>query len=81
MEYKNTWHGGELLQAQLCLNPCSNGIQKYTTAHQASLTSVVLILVLMEYKNTHKSARGSNGHHFVLILVLMEYKNTCHCSR
>ena len=37
-----------------CLNPCSNGIQKYfyRTA-SILLLKLVLILVLMEYKNTN----------------------------
>ena len=58
------------------LNPCSNGIQKYnyklTRFHKSWF---VLILVLMEYKNTLE--RSFNEVEVdVLILVLMEYKNT-----
>ena len=53
MEYKNTGIGvlGALLEN--CLNPCSNGIQKYLLqTNGVNLILKVLILVLMEYKNT-----------------------------
>ena len=58
------------------LNPCSNGIQKYTFNGEPLFSEVfVLILVLMEYKNTTINAQ-ENSSSVVLILVLMEYKNT-----
>ena len=55
MEYKNTGIGvlGALLEN--CLNPCSNGIQKYLKQRRVvQRHRRVLILVLMEYKNTMK---------------------------
>ena len=36
----------------ICLNPCSNGIQKYLLCKWSFGIIYVLILVLMEYKNT-----------------------------
>ena len=42
-----------LLHLCVRLNPCSNGIQKYIKGRNGNLEEDdVLILVLMEYKNT-----------------------------
>ena len=42
----------------ICLNPCSNGIQKYSDWEwDASENLGVLILVLMEYKNTDEDGK------------------------
>ena len=41
-----------------CLNPCSNGIQKYGKRMPRWVTLLVLILVLMEYKNTLMEGNG-----------------------
>ena len=57
MEYKNTYHLVKMEVHPWCLNPCSNGIQKYNQGtRQKSQGRNVLILVLMEYKNTWFSA-------------------------
>ncbi len=53
MEYKNTDNGRICSYERKCLNPCSNGIQKYKGEGENDGERVeVLILVLMEYKNT-----------------------------
>ena len=74
MEYKNTTEAMDIQYSVLGLNPCFNGIQKYIKRNELIIFRPVLILVLMEYKNTTTAVGKSSN--FVLILVLMEYKNT-----
>ena len=52
MEYKNTTYVEHNWEEKESLNPCSNGIQKYYQNEEQLKEFQVLILVLMEYKNT-----------------------------
>ena len=52
MEYENTMDRAMTNVRKWCLNPCFNGILKYTVITGWSVGVKVLILVLMEYENT-----------------------------
>ena len=58
-----------------CLNPCSNGISaEHPSSVSNSLVVLVLILVLMEYRQNASAPEALVVLNNVLILVLMEYR-------
>ena len=52
MEYENTGYISVEVFSLLRLNPCFNGIRKYSRSESVTFHRRVLILVLMEYENT-----------------------------